>query len=1033
VASSRCRQFARIPALCAWVAAALWLNGCAENLELSSQPDNDAGEVDSVLEKIPDSLRRDLEQGKPREVLIELNDDEPGDAGLGIGVDGSVPLASSVRGDDTPTSELVRSMAERYKQVQDRVIEQAAGSSVEVRVQYQHIPLLLVYVEDLDGLLSLVRQREVKRAHEDTLMEHQLAESLPLIKQPAVAAAGYTGAGTAVAVLDTGTDFTRAAFGSCSSAGPNCKVAYAADFGSNDGVRDATTGHGTNVSAIVLGVAPSTKILALDVFEGTTARSSTIIQAIDWVIANQSTYNIVAMNLSLGSGLFTASCSSDVFAPAIANARAAGVLSAIASGNTASSTSISSPACVPGAISVGAVYDATVGGLSYGNCSDSSTAADKVTCFSNSASFLSMLAPGAPITAGGYTMTGTSQASPHVAGAIAVTRARYSGEGLAATVVRLTSTGPLITDPRNGVQLHRLDLNEALSGVGQVDTTAPTGSVLINSGAEATRTAATMLTINAQDDSGSMSMCVSNTTTCTTFGPVTATRNWSVTTGDGMKTVYVTLRDLSGNRTTVSGTIRLDSAAPTGATLSATPYTGRVELRWTAGTDAGSGISGYRVQMATNSPPSCTAGTNVYTGTDLAFSHSGLQNNVVYAYRLCPIDRAGNVGIGTTATAKPLVEFDGPVGTVSINQGAMYTNKTAVSLTLSASDVSGIASVCMTNTTTCTSYTSYATTKTWTLGTSSGVATVRVWFKDSFGNVSAAAASDTIIVDIAPPSTNTISAVAGNATVTLGWSGSTDASSGLAGFKVMAALNTAPTCTSGTQVYSGPDNHVTHTGLTNGSVYAYRVCPFDVAGNFASGGTTTSRPAPEFDGPTGTVLINNDAVYTNNKTVTLTLTASDVSGVAAVCMSNSTTCTAYVPWATTKTWTFAATSGTATVRVWFKDSFGNVSAAPVTDTILLDLTPPTTSTLSAQASSNTVALRWTASTDAGSGFAGYRIKMAVGPAPTCTAGTQIYSGTDLSFTHSGLTNGTTYGYRVCPYDVAGNVASGSAVSASPRP
>jgi subtilisin family serine protease len=53
-----------------------------------------------------------------------------------------------------------------------------------------------------------------------------LTESLPLIHQPDAAAAGYTGAGTAVAVMDTGVDYTQPAFGSCTA--PNtpagCRV-----------------------------------------------------------------------------------------------------------------------------------------------------------------------------------------------------------------------------------------------------------------------------------------------------------------------------------------------------------------------------------------------------------------------------------------------------------------------------------------------------------------------------------------------------------------------------------------------------------------------------------------------------------------------------------------------------------------------------------------------------------------------------------------------------------------------------------------
>src|SRR5438552_3955324 len=142
--------------------------------------------------------------------------------------------------------------------------------------------------------------------------------------------------------------------------------------------------------------------------------------AVDWVIQNKAKYNIVAINMSLGGGTSTTTCPSDPLAVSIASARAAGVLSAVASGNAGSLNAISSPACGPDAVSVGAVHSANLGGLSWSNCSDSTTAADNVACFSCSSSFLTILAPGVMITAAGITMSGTSQATPHVAGAIAV-------------------------------------------------------------------------------------------------------------------------------------------------------------------------------------------------------------------------------------------------------------------------------------------------------------------------------------------------------------------------------------------------------------------------------------------------------------------------------------------------------------------------------------------------------------------------------------------------------------------------------------
>ncbi|MFX8856465.1 S8 family serine peptidase, partial [Acinetobacter baumannii] len=85
------------------------------------------------------------------------------------------------------------------------------------------------------------------------------------------------------------------------------KVAVSMDFGTGSSNND----HGTNVSAIVTGVAPNTKILMLNVFSGNGAFFSDLIDAINWAIANKSTYNIASLNMSLGDGVVnTTTCAS---------------------------------------------------------------------------------------------------------------------------------------------------------------------------------------------------------------------------------------------------------------------------------------------------------------------------------------------------------------------------------------------------------------------------------------------------------------------------------------------------------------------------------------------------------------------------------------------------------------------------------------------------------------------------------------------------------------------------------------------------
>jgi hypothetical protein len=134
------------------------------------------------------------------------------------------------------------------------------------------------------------------------------------------------------------------------------------------------------------------------------------------------------------------------------------------SGNNAYINGISNPACTPGVVSVGSVYDANWSGpyTWSSGCTDSSTGADKIPCSSNSASFLTMLAPGAFITAAGIQMAGTSQAAPHVAGAVAVLRAAFPTDTSDQIVARLTASGVQVTDPRNGISKPRLNLSAAI-------------------------------------------------------------------------------------------------------------------------------------------------------------------------------------------------------------------------------------------------------------------------------------------------------------------------------------------------------------------------------------------------------------------------------------------------------------------------------------------------------------------------------------------------------------------------------------------
>jgi subtilisin family serine protease len=357
-----------------------------------------------------------------------------------------------------------------------------AGAGAKLLRDYGNLATVFVRFSSPHALLGAASAPGVSGVRQNRTYKAQLAQSLPLINQPAAAAAGYKGAGVTVAVLDTGLDYAGHAdpsFGDCSGGpalvGP-CRVAWRSDIAPDDGMLDDSDPsegfHGTNVAGIVLGVAPEAKVISLDVFTGSGAGAGAttddLNKAVDWLVARQSAYKIRAVNLSLGDDShMTDTCWDSPMAPGFASARAVGILPVVASGNYAKEfgyfqDGIAYPACTPGAVSIGAVYD---GDIAYDlGCGDGATTeADQITCFSQTAPIQTILAPGAFITAAGLTFAGTSQATPHVAGAAAVLAAAKPSATPYQVQRLLTDNGAPVVDVRTGLTKHRLDLFAAVT------------------------------------------------------------------------------------------------------------------------------------------------------------------------------------------------------------------------------------------------------------------------------------------------------------------------------------------------------------------------------------------------------------------------------------------------------------------------------------------------------------------------------------------------------------------------------------------
>jgi hypothetical protein len=208
----------------------------------------------------------------------------------------------------------------------------------------------------------------------------------------------------------------------------------------------------------------------------------------------------------------------------------------------------------------------------------------------------------------------------------------------------------------------------------------------------------------------------------------------------------------------------------------------------------------------------------------------------------------------------------------------------------------------------------------------------------------------------------------------------------------------------------------------------------------SSGGTGTGTAITKtVDASNPTATDNWTDNWTATSPVTVTITSSDTgSGINTTkyCVDTANTCNPSTGTTGTSVSVSCASGSTCTqyVRYATWDNVNNASAI-YSKRVRQDLQAPTNGTLTATAGNQQVSLSWSGFSDSGSGLASsntYKLVYQTGSLPrSCSVGTQIYLGTGTSYTHTGLTNGTTYYYRACAYDAVNNVSTGATASAIP--
>lgn len=351
---------------------------------------------------------------------------------------------------------------------QSRVANLLPAVNSRVKRTYETLPYMSLVV-DAAGLAAVSASPDVSLIQEVRSASVDTAHSLPVIGAATAWGLGFDGAGSAIAILDSGVDInhpwfttggdrivseacysTNDASNNITSLCPGGVTSTTAADSGDDCVNETTGNareqceHGTHVAGIAagndgtnFGVARRANIIAIQVFY--LRQNPTMMAGIcggnancistdddDWVAALgrvfelRNTFNIRAVNMSFSTASlnFATNCDTQPGVSAAAVARIneltlADIAVITTAGNDSRRTTINYPACIANAISIG-----------------NTTNADAIAGTSNIGADLDLLAPGAAITSsvpggGVETKGGTSMSAPHLAGSFAILDQAY--------------------------------------------------------------------------------------------------------------------------------------------------------------------------------------------------------------------------------------------------------------------------------------------------------------------------------------------------------------------------------------------------------------------------------------------------------------------------------------------------------------------------------------------------------------------------------------------------------------------------------
>jgi subtilisin family serine protease len=390
-------------------------------------------------------------------------------------------------------------LEETISHSRNMVLYRLNGSHYKINRTYNTLPFvaLSVTAETLEKLgstpevLNIVEDKATplpqpaEQSVTDDISMPLLMNSVEIIGADAAWGLGYTGAGWYVAVLDTGILTSHEMFqgkniveqcyalgddwydrenGSCPNgrtqmSGPGSAAHYENRFGHGSHVAGIVAGNNHNDR---FGVAKDANIIAVQVFsyfpyeDDVLSWDSDQLRGLEYLYEMRNTYNIASVNMSLGgSDKYSNYCDSDSRSAAIANLKAAGIATTVASGNSSYCDGVNAPACVSSAVAVNAT-DKQDRETYYGNWNDL---------------MVQLMAPGDRIISADAqgnsnysSRSGTSMSAPHAAGAWAIMKQFDGNLAVDDIVSLLKDTGRVISSSRcpSAVPESRINVGNAI-------------------------------------------------------------------------------------------------------------------------------------------------------------------------------------------------------------------------------------------------------------------------------------------------------------------------------------------------------------------------------------------------------------------------------------------------------------------------------------------------------------------------------------------------------------------------------------------